>query len=242
MTLRGANLLTRSHRARAAACAILALSLPLAGCGGEPSHVARYDAARFGAPDADTIPPPAADRKLAVGDVITVRVYRVDSFTGDQTIDGSGLINLPIVGYVPAVGRTTAELEAQLTQLLGAKYLVSPVVSVALKTPVVKTVTVDGSVQQPGIYPMQENTTLIKTIAMAHGISDDANPRRVVIFRQINGQRMAASFDLKSIRRGNAPDPQVYANDTVIVDGSALTKAFKTVLQSLPLVSTFRPL
>ena len=42
---------------------------------------------------------------------------------------------------------------------------------------------------------------------MAKGTTEDANARRVAVFRTIGGQRQAAAFDLTAIRRGQAPDP-----------------------------------
>lgn len=212
----------------------------LSGCATHGGKIA-YDPTNFGAPDKIAIPSRSADYHLGAGDIITLRVFKVDSMSGDQTIDAAGQIDIPLIGDVQAAGLTTAELEIQLKKTLGDKYLTAPNVSVTLKTAVQRTITVDGSVQQPGLYPVQPTTTLIQTIAMAKGTADGANPRRVVIFRQINGQRMAAAFDLVNIRRGESPDPAVYANDIIVVDGSALSKAFKTTIQSLPFLSFFRP-
>ena len=76
-------------------------------------------------------------------------------------------------------------------------------------------------------------TTLIQAIASAGGVSENGNPRRVAIFRQIGGQRQAAAFDLTSIRRGEAPDPQVYAGDIIVVDGSATKAAQRQILNTL---------
>lgn len=218
-----------------------ALSLALASCSGSLGHNVARNPAHFSAPDPIPLPQLATDRALQVGDVITVRVYKADAFSGDQTVDNAGRINLPLIGFIPVAGRTTGQVEADLSDTLGAKYLVSPNVSVTLKTAVQNVVTVDGSVQQPGVYPLETNATLVQTIAMARGTADGANPRRVVIFRRIDGQRMAASFDLTDIRRGKSPDPMVYPNDIVVVDGSALTKTFKTALETLPFVALFRP-
>jgi polysaccharide export outer membrane protein len=54
---------------------------------------------------------------------------------------------------------------------------------------------------------------------------------------------MAARFDLSAIRKGQAPDPELFPDDIVVVDqasgtGRALLRA---VLTSLPIVSVFRP-
>lgn len=218
----------------------VAMVIMISGCATHGGKIA-YDQSNFGAPDKIAVPQRSADYHLGVGDVVTLRVYKVDSMSGDQTIDAGGQIDLPLVGDVQAAGLTTAELETRLKTTLGAKYLTAPSVSVTLKTAIQRTVTVDGSVQQPGLYPVQPTTTLIQTIAMARGTADGANPRRVVIFRQISGQRMAAAFDLVNIRHGESPDPAVYADDIIVVDGSALSKALKTTIQSLPFLSMFGP-
>jgi len=51
----------------------------------------------------------------------------------------------------------------------------------------------------------------------------------------------AAAFDLTAIRHGQAPDPEIYAGDIVIVDGSSVKQSFKRVMQSFPMLSIFRP-
>jgi polysaccharide export outer membrane protein len=57
----------------------------------------------------------------------------------------------------------------------------------------------------------------------------------------VSGQRQAAAFDLQEIRRGQAPDPAVYAGDIIVVDGSRVKAAQKQILSNLPLLSIFRP-
>ena len=133
------------------------------------------------------------------------------------------------------------EQAAEIKKKLGDKYMNDPQVQVAVKSASSARITVDGSVVQPGIYPVQGKTSLIQAIAMAKGTTDDANPHRVVIFRQINGQRQAAAFDLKSIRRGEMADTEVFGDDIIVVDGSASKSTFKTIVSTVPLLSLFRP-
>jgi polysaccharide export outer membrane protein len=59
------------------------------------------------------------------------------------------------------------------------------------------------------------------------------------VFRQINGQRNAAALDLTSIRDGVDPDPIIYANDIVVVDGKEISPTWMAVLQTVPLISLF---
>lgn len=209
-----------------------------AGCAQRSSSLT-YNPAGFGAPDPVPVTALTGDYHLGIGDVVTVRVFNVDSLSGDQTIDSTGNVNLPLVGAVPAIGKTTDELGRDLAQRLGARYLHDPQVTVALKSAVPKTVTVDGSVDSPGVYPIGNRTTLLQTIALAHGTSEHANLHRVVIFRQLQGQRQAAAFDLATIRNGTDADPSVYPNDVVVVDGRDTTLSLRTLIQTVPVVGLF---
>jgi polysaccharide export outer membrane protein len=173
--------------------------------------------------------------------VLNVSVYGVSEFSGDYTVDTVGRIKLPLVGDVAVQGQTADQVAVALTQKLQATYLRDPKVQVVLKTAQSQRITVDGSVTQPGLYAIGPDTTLIQAIATAKGVTEDGNPRRVVIFRKINGTRQAAAFDLTDIRRGKSPDPQVYSNDIIVVDGNAASKAFKNVVSALPFAAIFRP-
>jgi polysaccharide export outer membrane protein len=81
----------------------------------------------------------------------------------------------------------------------------------------------------------------MRAVALARGTSEDANPGRVVVFRTINGQRMAAAFDLRAIRRAEAEDPAIYGNDIVVVDGSRARSIWRDVLGAIPILGVFAP-
>lgn len=184
----------------------------------------------------------AEDYKIAPMDLLTVKVFKADDLSGDYSVDLAGHISLPLVGEVNAANLTTDQLRQKLAQLLGAKYYEHPDVSVAIKSSTAHVVTVDGAVQQSGAFTLPGPISLIQAIALAHGTSQDANARRVAVFRTINGKREAAAFDLTAIRRGQADDPQIYAGDIVIVDGSSIKAAEKRILEAVPILSLFQPL
>jgi polysaccharide export outer membrane protein len=102
-------------------------------------------------------------------------------------------------------------------------------------------VTVDGAVKNSGSFAIAGPVSLIQAIAQAGGTAEDANPRRVAIFRSIGGKRQAAAFDLTDIRRGLAQDPTIYPGDIVVVDGSRVKATQKAILSNMPLLSIFRP-
>jgi polysaccharide export outer membrane protein len=194
------------------------------------------------APDEVVFQTLASDYKIAPMDKLSIKVFRMDDLTGEYDVDLAGNISLPLVGQVQAANLTTAQLDDQLTQKLGDKYLEHPDVSVAIKSSTAHVVTVDGAVKDGGSFPVAGPTSLIRAIAMAKGTTEDANARRVAVFRTIGGKRQAAAFDLTSIRRGEAPDPEIFPGDIIVVDGSRVKAVQKQILQSIPLLAIFGPI
>jgi polysaccharide export outer membrane protein len=194
------------------------------------------------APDEVTFQTLGVDYKIAPMDKLSIKVFKMEDLTGDYDVDLAGNISLPLVGQVQAANLTTAQLDDQLTQKLGDKYLEHPDVSVAIKSSTAHVVTVDGAVKDAGSFPVGGPTTLIRAITMAKGTTEDANARRVAVFRTIGGKRQAAAFDLTSIRRGEAPDPEIFPGDIVVVDGSRVKATQTQILQSIPLLAIFGPL
>ena len=221
--------------------AILSLGTVIGGCADRRGGPIPYSPSTFGTPDAPSTVALDNDYKIAPMDKLSVKVFRMADLTGDYEVDLAGKISLPLIGEVRAVDMTTAQLDSELTRKLGEKYLENPDVSVGIKSSTSRVVTVDGSVNKSGAYPAIGPMSLMQAVALAGGLTEDANARRIAVFRQIGGRRQAAAFDLASIRRGEMEDPRIFAGDIVVVDGSSIKAATKQILNSLPLISIFRP-
>nr|WP_294850406.1 polysaccharide biosynthesis/export family protein [uncultured Sphingomonas sp.] len=221
---------------------MLILSSITAACTEGKGGPIAYSAGDFGRPDAPTVASLGDDYRIAPMDTVTVKIFKMPDLSGDYEVDLTGKISMPLVGDVPAADMTTAQLDQEITQRYGAKYLQNPDVSVGIKASTRRSVTVDGSVKATGSYPLAGPTTLMQAVALAGGTSEDANVHRVAIFRTIDGKRQAAAFDLGEIRRGKGADPQVYAGDIIVVDGSRIKALQKQILSNLPFLSVFGPL
>ena len=232
--------MTSLHRLRTMVVALLVPVLLTACAGGRGGSVP-YEVQNFGQPDAPVAASPDVEYRIGTLDQLGVVVYRVPDLSGDLQVDAVGNVTMPLIGNLTAVGKTAAQLAAEIKKKLGEKYMNDPEVQVTVKSASSAKITVDGSVANPGVYPLQGRMSLIQAIAMAKGTTEDANPHRVVVFRQINGQRQAAAFDLKSIRRGEMPDTEIFGNDIIVVDGSASKSTFKNIVQTVPLLALFRP-
>ena len=218
---------------------ILAAALGMAGCvqrAEVPSGAAAYDII------------PAAPTEMVLreyriqpADRLTVNVYREPEISiVDVEVDSQGKLSVPLIGPVTAAGKTTDELAATITQELG-RYVNDPRVVVFIASAASRHVVVDGSVVQPGTYEFRGTTTLLGALAMARGPTKVAALDEVVIFRRIDGKLYAAKFNVRDIRLGRSPDPEILANDTVVVGFSGLKSAWQDLLQALPAFAIFRP-
>lgn len=224
-----------------AALAAAGAALLLSSCAGAPRADIAYNPAGFTAPDAPYQTVVAGDYHLGPGDMITIGVLDLPEISGDQMLTAAGNIEVPLVGLIAAQGKTAADLARELEKKLGARYYHDPHVTVAVKQANSQKVTIDGSVNQPGVYTLTSDTNLVQAVSLARGPSDNANLRRVLIFRQINGQLQSAAFDLASVREGTAPNPKVYGNDIIIVDGSRTRKFWGDIIKSIPLLALGTP-
>lgn len=228
----------RNSAITALACAAVAI----AGCTNTRGGSIPYDVSGFGPPDSPTVAPLEATYKIAPMDTLAVRVFGMTDITGEYQVDLRGNVSLPLIGDVTAMNLTPTELDDVLTRKYGEKYLENPDISVGITQSAGRNVTVDGAVAKGGMYPAIGPMTLMQAVALAGGVDEEtANPRRVAVFRTIDGERQAAAFDLVSIRRGEMQDPKVYAGDIVVVDGSSIKETQKMLFQAIPLLNIFRP-
>lgn len=174
--------------------------------------------------------------KIGPQDVLDISVFKVPELSKTVQVADSGSINLPLVGEVPAVGKTAQDIERDLTKQFGDKYLQNPQVTVFVKEYNSQRVTIEGAVKKPGVYPIRGRSTLLQAIATAEGLTEFAQSE-VVIFREANGARTAAKFDIKAIRSGSAQDPNLLQGDTIVVATSEIATSFQYLLKTLPLGS-----
>ncbi|WP_395613876.1 polysaccharide biosynthesis/export family protein [Allosphingosinicella sp.] len=195
--------------------------------------------------NAGTMPAPTrADltgqvRPAVIGplDRISVDVFGLPELSRAVQADANGQISLPLAGTVDAAGNTPAELARLLEARLRGRYVRDPQVTVNIVEAVSQTVTVDGAVEEPGIYPVTGRMTLMRTVARAKGASEFARLSYVVVFRRVEGRQYATLYDLRAIRNGAYDDPEIYANDIVVVGTSQARRLFRDIIQGSGLLT-----
>ena len=194
--------------------------------------------------DAQSLPEPTAGdlygptRPYLVGpfDKLRIEVFGVPELTRDVQADASGQIAFPLIGQIDAAGKTPLEIATIVETRLAGRYVKNPEVTVNMTEVVSQTMTVDGQVAKPGLYPVVGRMTLMRAVAAAGGTSEYAKLDDVIIFRTVNGQQLAGLYNLQGIRKGNYDDPEVFANDVIIVGDSAARRLFQDILKTAPLL------
>lgn len=173
-------------------------------------------------------------------DTLQISVFQVDDLSRSVVVDGNGQISLPLIGVVTAGGKSTTTLANEIAAKLKDGYVLEPQVSVVITASPNQHVTVEGAVEQPGVYPLAGRTTLMQAVAMARGSSSIADERHVSVIRLVNNRRALATFDLAAIREGKADDPEIQPNDVVVIEKSGAKTLFNGIRSALPMIGMFR--
>jgi len=181
----------------------------------------------------------STDYRVGPLDVLDVEVFGVPDLTKSVRVSVGGEFTMPLVGVVPAAGKTVGELQTEIATRLKDGFLENPQVTVFVKDYMSQRVTVEGAVRAPGIYALTGRTSLLQLVAMSKGLDELANPGGVVIYRNIEGKRYAAAFDIREIRAGRLVDPEVLGSDIVVVDYSGARSGMKDFLYSVPALALF---
>ena len=143
---------------------------------------AAYAQVPVAAPVAYVEPTPArydASYHLDAGDRLRVVVYGQEGLTNTYAIDAGGSITMPLIGSVPARGRTPAGLAAEIGAKLRAGFIRDP--SVAVEIEAYRPFFILGEVAAPGQYPYVPNMTVESAVAIAGGFSPRARRDRVTV-------------------------------------------------------------
>ena len=176
-----------------------------------PSTEAPRPQPAVGAP-APVLPTPSGggiddtNYRLGSGDKLKVTVYGEDDLSGEFFVDGSGQVQMPLLGQIRAAGLTVHEFVMEVQTQLGAKYLRDPKVSVEIEN--YRPFYIIGEVNKPGEYPFENGLNILGAIALAGGYTFRADDSDVYIRR--NGDPKELTYPANALTR-------VYPGDIVRV-------------------------
>jgi polysaccharide export outer membrane protein len=168
----------------------------------------------------ETTPPPAtaqAEYRIGREDVIAVEVWKDPALSAKVPVRPDGNITLPMIGEVKAEGRTTKELQAEITERL-RPLVEQPTVAVMLSEVNAARFYVLGEVAHPGAFPVRGRLSVLQALAMAGGPTEFANQRKVVVIRTgDDGKEARFNVNCRELLAGKAQPLQLAPGDTVFV-------------------------
>jgi polysaccharide export outer membrane protein len=216
---------------------VLCLAAMLAACAGHDTPIGGAPGTTVVADNVLPVPTKgdltAQEQPYLVGpfDRLTISVFGIEEFKDlEVQVDASGRMSFPLAGVMTVSGRTPGEIEGLLKERLRLAYIRDPQVTVNLKDTLSQFVTVEGQVQKPGLYPVIGHMTLLRAIATAQGTTEFTKVKDIVVMRTVEGKQYAALYNLDAIRHAQYADPDIFANDVVMVGDNHGRRIFKDYL------------
>lgn len=141
---------------------------------------------------------------LGPGDLLTIDVFNVPEYSGEQRVLANGNINLPAVGQLSVNGLTLAQAELAISEKYRSEVRY-PQITVNLLTPRQLRIALTGEIHAPGQYTMPVGSegqfpSLIEAIRLAGGITQAADLNRVEIRRRVeNNSTQRVVSDLSAL-------------------------------------------
>lgn len=127
-----------------------------------------------------TLPSVAAvEYRLAPGDRLKLEVFREQDLSGEFVINDQGVVGLPLVGDVPAAGKTLAQLREELTATLSREYVRNARINLDIAS--YRPIYVLGEVEKPGEYAFAGGMSVHALVAKAGGFTYRANENVVYV-------------------------------------------------------------
>ena len=167
------------------ACASAVVALALYGCAPAPTYNWRAES--------------ALGYRIGPGDVLKVVVWKHDELSTQVSVRPDGAVSLPLVGDVPATGRSASEIAADVQQRLHRFYQDDPPVTVQVHEVKSYKIYVVGEVNHPGEFAPSQEVTVLMSLSLAGGFTRFADPDRIVIVRRDARGERRIPFDYAAV-------------------------------------------
>lgn len=167
-------------------------------------------------------PGPPKEVVLGVSDVIQINVWEQRDLSTEATIRPDGTITMPLVGDLPARGKTPSQLRDVIKTALQnfLKLQAGNEVTVSVKTYNSYAFTVNGEVSRPGMYTSTKYLRAADAIALAGGPTRFAKRSDIRILRvDTKGDQISIPIDFDLVASGKRPDMNIWimAEDVIYI-------------------------
>jgi protein involved in polysaccharide export with SLBB domain len=157
-----------------------------------------------------------AGYQLAIGDMVSVRLWGAVSYDALQAVDAQGNLFIPSVGPVHVQGVKNGDLTTQVESQVKKTYRANVGVYATLVTAQPVKVYVTGYVRAPGLYPGLSSDSVLYYLDRAGGI--DTVSGSYLQVEVLRGNESRLKVDLyKFLSTGRIDEMQLRDGDTIVV-------------------------
>lgn len=140
---------------------------------------------------------------IGVGDVLDVNVWKEGELSKVVGVRTDGMITLPLIGEIKAVGLTPVQLQEQITGSL-SKVMSDPLVVVMVGAVNSLSFNIMGQVYKPGFFPLSRPITILDAIALSGGFPRFCQAKEDLYFAHGSGRHAAEdSLQLQASDQGS---------------------------------------
>jgi polysaccharide biosynthesis/export protein len=165
--------------------AVLSIAVALPGCGAAPNYNWNAES--------------ALGYRIGPGDQLKVVVWKHDELSTQVAVRPDGAVSLPLIGDVPATGRSASEIAGDVQGRLHRFYQDDPPVTVQVQEVKSYKIYVVGEVNKPGEYAPSHEVTVLMGLSLAGGFTRFADPDRIVIVRRDARGERRIPFDYSAV-------------------------------------------
>jgi polysaccharide biosynthesis/export protein len=167
--------------------------------------------------------------RIGPGDVLVVSVMDAPEFGGKFRVSDAGAIQIAgVPAPVQAEGQTPTELTHIIRQdLIDAKQLRDPQVTIFIDEYHGRKVTVLGAVNKPGVYPLERGSTVLDVLSMAGGALPGAGNTVTVMRGPASAESTGTAvgsvqiLDIGKLVKGDDPSANARVENGDVVSVSA---------------------
>ncbi|RMD97457.1 MAG: hypothetical protein D6812_15255 [Deltaproteobacteria bacterium] len=163
-------------------------------------------------------PFPFEPYRIGPEDVIQVSVWKDPGLSATVPVRPDGMISLPLLDDIRAAGLTTLELRDEITERL-QEFIETPDVTVTVTNVNSYRFFVVGKVNQPGVFPLRQQTSLFQALTLAGGLTEFAHPREMFILRYYGEKEVRIPVPYKDLLSGGEGGKTLMLRpgDTIVV-------------------------
>lgn len=153
---------------------------------------------------------------IGVEDELQISVWREPELSTVVVVRPDGMITLPLVNDVKAVGLKTEELQNVLMDKL-KNFVNEPQVTVIVRAIRSRKVYLVGEVGHQGTFTINGDMTALELLAAAGGVGPFAKADAIYILREQNGKKIRIPFHYKKAVAGKSENVTLQPGDVVVV-------------------------